>query len=214
MEEILLAGWEENGREWRVLIMRDKMPENPRERWYNLGLIAAWHPRYALGDKDHNFTYTADPREWIKKREQEDCLWLPLYLYDHSGITIQTAPFSCPWDSGQIGYVIATPEKIEECFGFDPANLTQEQRERVEKSLRAEIAVYNQFLRGNVWMYVVESRPSTPCSECEREHEWKCEDSCCGFYGDDWRENAMADLWGSEITKHVEEAAQMPTTEN
>ena len=27
---------------------------------------------------------------------------LPLYLYDHSGITMNTCGFSCPWDSGQV----------------------------------------------------------------------------------------------------------------
>lgn len=30
---------------------------------------------------------------------------LPLYLYDHSGITMNTCGFSCPWDSGQVGWI-------------------------------------------------------------------------------------------------------------
>ena len=30
-------------------------------------------------------------------------VFLPLYLFDHSGITMNTSGFSCPWDSGQVG---------------------------------------------------------------------------------------------------------------
>lgn len=29
----------------------------------------------------------------------------PLYAYIHSGVTLSLTPFSCPWDSGQIGVV-------------------------------------------------------------------------------------------------------------
>jgi hypothetical protein len=37
---------------------------------------------------------------------------LPLYLYDHSGLTISTSPFSCRWDSGQVGYIHTTFEQV------------------------------------------------------------------------------------------------------
>ena len=29
---------------------------------------------------------------------------LPLYMYEHGGITISTTPFSCSWDSGTVGF--------------------------------------------------------------------------------------------------------------
>ena len=32
--------------------------------------------------------------------QMEGMVILPLYLYDHSGITMNTTGFSCPWDSG------------------------------------------------------------------------------------------------------------------
>jgi hypothetical protein len=31
--------------------------------------------------------------------------WKPLYMYDHSGTTYSTSPFSCPWDSGRVGII-------------------------------------------------------------------------------------------------------------
>lgn len=53
---------------------------------------------------------------------------LPLYLYDHGGITMSTGPFSCPWDSGQLGWIYALKQRFidetgwteDELFSSDP----------------------------------------------------------------------------------------------
>ena len=45
---------------------------------------------------------------WMK----ENLVYLPVYLYDHSGLVLQTTPFSCPWDSGHVGIIYTT---LEEC---------------------------------------------------------------------------------------------------
>ena len=44
--------------------------------------------------------------------------YLPLYLYDHSGITMNTGGFSCSWDSGQMGWIYATKEDIQKEYGL------------------------------------------------------------------------------------------------
>jgi hypothetical protein len=41
-----------------------------------------------------------------------------LYLYDHGGITISTGPFSCPRDSGQVGFIYASHKQIRDHFGW------------------------------------------------------------------------------------------------
>ena len=46
-----------------------------------------------------------------------DCVLLPLYLYDHSGITMNTGGFSCPWDSGQVGWIFADGNAIRREYG-------------------------------------------------------------------------------------------------
>lgn len=42
--------------------------------------------------------------------------WLPLWLYDHSGITMscgaRTYPYNDRWDSGQVGWIVALKETI------------------------------------------------------------------------------------------------------
>jgi hypothetical protein len=48
---------------------------------------------------------------------------LPLYLYDHGGITMSIGPFSCPWDSGQVGWIYAPKQKFIEETGYTKAEL-------------------------------------------------------------------------------------------
>ena len=43
---------------------------------------------------------------------------LPLYLYDHGGITMSTGAFSCSWDSGQVGWIYAEKKKFIEETGY------------------------------------------------------------------------------------------------
>lgn len=108
---------------------------------------------------------------------------LPLYLYDHSGITMSTGPFSCPWDSGQVGFIYVSRE-----------NAAKEWADTTEKQARnylcGEVEVYDQYLRGEVYGFVIEDL-------CGEEF-----DSCWGFFGDDWRTNGIADhINESEIAK-------------
>jgi len=49
---------------------------------------------------------------------------LPLYLYDHGGITMSTNPFSCPWDDGgQVGWIYASKQKFIDETGYSEAEL-------------------------------------------------------------------------------------------
>jgi len=56
---------------------------------------------------------------------------LPLYLYDHSGITMNTTGFSCGWDSGQVGYIVMSYEKIRKEYNWK--NITKKRRTQIEK---------------------------------------------------------------------------------
>lgn len=71
--------------------------------------------------------------------------YLPLYLYDHGGITMSTGGFSCPFDSGQVGFIYCTEEKAKK-EGIDTAN--------VERILKGEVNTYDQYLRGEVYQVI------------------------------------------------------------
>ena len=97
-------------------IERDEYPSNPRTEWDNITTMICFHKRYNLGDK-HDFN-SRDYESWEEMEEAvrnhyEVLALKPLYLYDHSGITISTSPFSCNFDSGKIGFVIVDKDNLQ-----------------------------------------------------------------------------------------------------
>lgn len=154
-------------------IVYDDSPESPRE-WDNLSRMVCFHGRYSLGDS-HNYK-SGDYNGWdglsmAIKKDYDVAVILPLYLYDHSGITISTSAFSCPWDSGQVGFVFVTKEDIRNNYGIK--RVTKKLIEEVEKIIISEIETYDDYLRGNVYGFILE------------DNEGNQIDSCFGFYGDD-----------------------------
>jgi len=125
----------------------------------------------------------------------EHFVMLPLYLYDHSGITMNTTGFSCPWDSGQVGYIYCSLTKAMEDFNAtnwnDLVNETTTLREMTERNLRTEIDTYDQYIRGDIWGFVVEEQVETD--------EWESVDCCFGFYGSDPEKNGMSDYLSPEM---------------
>ena len=169
MESISYRGYE-------IEFSQDGLTEGPRE-WENLGTMVCFHRNYNLGDK-HNFSDADDLREFLK---ENDCIYLPLYLYDHSGITMNTSGFSCPWDSGRVGIIYVEKEQVRKEFGWK--RITQDRREKIYKTLRQEVKTYDQYLTGDVWGYSVEGVSS-----------------CYGFYGTEY----MIEEAKSAIDYHIE----------
>jgi hypothetical protein len=92
---------------------------------------------------------------------------LPLFLYDHSGITMNTAGFSCPWDSGQVGWIYAAEDDIVKEYG----SLTPENMEKARTLLQGEVEYYDHYLRGDCYGFQL----------YKGDEEL---DSCWGFIGD------------------------------
>ena len=71
--------------------------EGDSRDWDNYTKLICFHGRYNLGDKheyNHNDYDGWDEMEQAILRKEKDVVWIsPLYLYDHSGITISTSPF-------------------------------------------------------------------------------------------------------------------------
>jgi len=123
-----------------VVLLYDLCPQDPRE-WDNLTTMACWHRRLKLGDKQLNTRYTEEEfREFVG---EEILAILPLYLYDHSDITIRTTPFSCQWDSGQVGFAYITKSNAEKWGCGDGGDWTQEKLENV---IRSDVEIYDWYL--------------------------------------------------------------------
>lgn len=149
-----------------VEITQDEFTANPREDFDNFGTMVCWHRRYSLGDDQPSAT----PTEYENILPKGSVV-LPLYLYDHSGITMKTTPFSCPWDSGQVGFIYVTPEKIREEYSVK--RITKKIIEKCKAVLVSEVATYDSYISGEVYLVV------------EKDENGEVVDSCGGYYGYD-----------------------------
>lgn len=167
-------------------IIRDEDSENPRTEWDNATYMACWHKRYDLGDDLKNQPCPNDPEDFTKWAKSVKALYLPLYLYDHGGITMSTGSFGDRWDSGQVGWIYITRGMILKEWGWK--NLTKKRVEFLEHCMSDDVKVYDQYLTGDVWGYVI------------KDEEGGELDSCWGFYGDEQQckeeaEASMKILW-------------------
>lgn len=192
----------EDYRGFKIEITQDEDARNPRED-YNVGTMCCEHNRYTLGDGGMRQLYDSlifDPRYYdlyddlpddeLEPFEDDDYpallaqakKWgyvvLPLFLYDHSGITMSCAPFHCPWDSGQVGIIFCSPQKrakegmtVPECTNY----------------LKGEVATYDQYLTGDVWGYVI------------KDEDGEEVDSLWGLYGEDYALSEAKSVVDAEI---------------
>lgn len=171
-------------RGYTIKIMTDEDPQNPRTAWDNLGHMVCFHNRYNLGDEKHDFKEPEDFKEFLEAY-QGKIVALPLFLYDHSGITIRTRSFSdidpgC-WDSGCVGYIYLTYPEIRKEYGWRVVNKAR--IKKIEEYLRAEVETYDDYLTGSVYGYQIIDPKGNEVDD----------GSCWGYYGYDHKKSGLMD---------------------
>lgn len=185
-------------------IVPDACPESPRE-WSNLCTLATAHRRYTLGEKEFDgdlvdLIYelepdiddevydmaTADPEMTVEDCERhaldrfdELYFYRTVYLYDHSGLSVSLGGFACPWDSAPVGIIFVRQDEAQQEYCMTKRELTIE--EYVDKVMESEIKVFDQYIRGDVYGFIL------------RNGDGEEVDSCWGFYGYDIKENGILD---------------------
>lgn len=161
----------------RINIVYDEDAESPRE-WSNLSTILAFHKRYSLNE-DKNCpcdAYNFDKEEvdeYINDIEKAGGYVSPLYMYDHSGISLSTGGFSCKWDSGQLGFIHVTKEKLDE----NNLDISKD-LDKIKEIIRYELDIYNDYLAGF----------------CYRIIDNADELTCGGYIGRDGYDQAVAEI--------------------
>lgn len=161
---------------------------NPRTDYDNMGHMVYAHRRYSLGDE----RLSADEIQERIASLPKGSIVLPLYLYDHSGITMSTGSFSCPWDSGQVGWIYATPEKIREAYMVKKA--TAKHREKAKAVLEGEVRTFDAYIRGDVWGFTI------------ADEGGKIAESCGGFICTGTADEALANMLECIPAEHHEAA--------
>lgn len=161
---------------FNIEIKQDQDPQNPRTDWDHPSVMICFHRRLVLGDQKHGFTSGADVEKFLQLNKDK-VIQLPIYGYEHSGLTIATSPFSCPWDSGRLGVIYISKEKARKDMGWKV--LTKARVEEVYALLRSEVEAYNQYLCGDVYGYQI------------TDDKGQFLDSCWGFFGSDHKESGL-----------------------
>lgn len=157
-------------------IIHDEYGSNPRE-WDNLGTIYSWHSRYSIGEVQLNKNDYHSAKDAINSNSDKNDIIIPLYIYDHSGITISTTPFNCRWDSGQVGFIKVSKEKIRN--ELNCKRITNNILKRVRSIIDSEIKQYDLYLRGENYYYQIIDKNGA------------IEDSLGGFIGSDLSQNGI-----------------------
>lgn len=175
---------------FRVDVEYDPDAENPVGNWDMVGTIVLGNRcRYAFGHESADYETLRD------LADDPNNIVLPVYMYDHSGITINTTGFSCPWDSGQVGIIYCTKQKAVHEFGKKVC--TKKVREAAIRCMVGEIKTVDQYLTGQVYGF----RVYNP--------EGEEVDSCWGFYG----ESDYCLSEGLSSARSFEEEAQQESLE-
>lgn len=191
-----------------INIYHDELTESPRDTGFHIfAKMICFHRRYKLGDA-HQYKEPTDllyalasNKVWydLEYKGMDELMRivekyyyiLPLYLYDHSGITMRTSPFSCQWDSGQVGWIYIDKRDAAKEYGIK--KIRPSHREKIFQLMEAEVQEYDCFLRGAVYGYSIDYAEG---------------DACGGFIGDDHEQSGLMES-AREFIDHVERREKM-----
>lgn len=208
----------------RIRLVQDDFPNDPRNGlWDNVTRMYCLHRRYDLGDNDETLGFAGQTAGKVQRvaseckgtpfwsslkhmlvRDQQAVAIFPLYLYDHSSLTVKIGDFGsaglpqghCQFDTMRLGFIYTTWDLIRECHP-DWKRFSPQRINWVRSVMDEEVETYNQYLNNDVWGFVVEELA------CEKCGTWESVDSCYGFYGSDWKTNGVLDHISEYITQGI-----------
>lgn len=124
---------------------------------------------------------------WYLLEKHANVVFLPLYLYDHSGITMSCVhkyPYNDRWDSGCVGYIYTNKKTVLDTCG----NANKRNWKKIAyENMRREVETYNQMLVGEVYDIFIEKYDG-------KSDDWDFADCCGGFFNDKWGEELLVDV--------------------
>ena len=163
-----------------IRICYDENAEGPRE-WDNVGTIYSNHRDYNPDGHKIDEIENEDG-ELVSEELDRKFIWLPIYYYEHGGLTVSTKrdyPYNDGWDSGLFGIIAVEKAMVRNDWGWKA--ITEERREQILRSLEGEIETFDSYCRGEVYGFVVE------------DEEGEEIDACGGYYGDEGMKDAIYD---------------------
>jgi hypothetical protein len=95
---------------YRLRIEVDDYPDSPR-RWGPLSVIVAWHSNYNFSDTDEYDT----PQDFVREMKRVKQQFYPLYLMDHSSLTLRTEPLAACTVTGTAARLASSTSRTRRC---------------------------------------------------------------------------------------------------
>lgn len=163
-------------------IVQDDCTYSPREN-ANAGILCISNKNVTNETDDFKVEDHKDwdgVERWLQTKKGAIAM-LPVFVYDHGGITISTTPSWDCWDERHVGYYYTTKQNFQDCVGgeLDANNIKQ--------VLESEIKELNQYFRGDVYAFKITNKLGNVI------------DFCGSYYNE---AQAMAD--GTELLKDLQ----------
>lgn len=171
-----------------VNILADHDAENPLA-WGSATLVTA-HRSYTFGGG--KLPVDADSIEeafdWhlsAKGLTLCDVIWLPVYLYDHSGLALSDTPFGDRWDSGQLGYIYERRDAIRAEYRVQ--RISRKLEQTVFERLRHTLQLLKYWANGDIYAYKIPA----------------LDEYCGGFYGWNHDTSGLVEYATDAIDAHL-----------
>ena len=151
-----------NSSKEKLNIYYDDALFNPRYEFGNLGIVCT-----PTDEKFYHLNENTDIKLFNSKDDDRKKLskhvYLPIYAYLHGNIALSASnnnPYNCQFDSGLLGYIYTTNEKIKQYFP-KWKKITKKRKEEIYNIFKQEIQILQQYLNGDVYYVEKENKNGT-----------------------------------------------------
>jgi hypothetical protein len=109
--------------------------------------LVEWSRRHGLNDSwgsKRGFSRDIEPPEALAWAKENGFIVYPVFKYEHGNVLYKTSPFSCPWDSGQSGYLFLSRKEWKR------------KSKRSDSYAAAILESYSDWCNGSIFGYIIE----------------------------------------------------------
>ena len=205
IKDITLINYVKNKKTSNGLELRYDRHEKMWQLWgtyYLFPLMSSKDAEFGIIEEYEDVTWFIDdiiealPQEdkWKLLEKHAQIIFMPLFLYDHSGITMNTCGYNCCWDSGQVGYIYTDRKTILDLNAYyrnKKGKSTKVTKNNWKKAaylwMEGEVEEYDQYLTGEVYGIIEEEYDA-------EDDTWEETDSCWGFFNSKFGSELIEDV--------------------
>lgn len=164
--------------------------------WYYVTFQSPKEAKFQIYEENEDITWLvddiidclSDKDKWYLLEKHANIVALPLYLYDHSGITMNCCGFSDRWDSGQVGWIYTDKNTVLETG----ADIKGNWKKTAYEWMKGEVKEYDMYLQNKVYGIITEEYNGE--GDPEDDNNWTDKESCWGFYSGKWGNDLIEEI--------------------